>query len=138
MRQAVAETVTRDLVSVEVGDDYRIEVWQRRKTMDYTPSEARTLGHMLLNTAAHAVELISEHEQERHARTLAGALGSDLVLSGTSGCLGTENGADGRTAAHAHPIPYREGCACWFSGGVLTTTSRECAFHGHGTEGTGN
>jgi len=58
---AIEETVTVVVASVEVNDEYRVELSQVRAVTDYSPDEAMQLAAELEAAAGRAVQLIGEH-----------------------------------------------------------------------------
>lgn len=56
----IEQEVTVELAAVEVNDDYRIELRQIRKVLDYSPEQAEQLGTELLNAAARARGFIQD------------------------------------------------------------------------------
>jgi hypothetical protein len=132
MKDRIEETVTRDVARVEVNDDYRVTVWQRRKTMDYTPDEATAFARLLAEAAVESQAMMRLHLAEAAVRTQAGVLGSDLVPDGTSGRPEPETAADGRTATSGIPEEarrFREGTV-WPNGGYPEGTQITASFVG--------
>ena len=163
MTNVITETIERAVARVEVSDEYRVEVKQRKRLMDYSPDEADLLSNMLRVAANEARAMMRLHDAEAAARTVAGVLGSDLVPAGMSGRLGTENGADERTEAHIarlqaqnalngqptrwRPGTYLElsswptsGCRCRaYIGHRTRVVAHDCAIHSTATaEAEGN
>lgn len=58
---AIEETITVVVASVEVNDEYRVELSQLRKVTDYSPDEAMQLAHDLSAAAMQAEAMIREH-----------------------------------------------------------------------------
>jgi len=75
---AIHVTETFEVARVEVGDDYRVHLWQARKASSYTVAQAVTLGAELLRAAEDADRLLAEHLREMAARTASGAAGEPL------------------------------------------------------------
>lgn len=55
---AIQETLTVELAEVEINDDYRVELTQLRKAIDYSPSQARDLANELVHAADEAESLL--------------------------------------------------------------------------------
>lgn len=51
---AIQEQITIEVASVEVTDDYRVNLRQYRKVADYSPDQARDLANELVNAAESA------------------------------------------------------------------------------------
>lgn len=66
-------TETFEVARVEVGDDYRVHLWQARKASSYTVAQAVTLGAELLRAAEEADRLLAEHLRDMAARTASSA-----------------------------------------------------------------
>jgi hypothetical protein len=64
----IQATVTVEVASVEVNDEYRVELKQLRKVTDYSPEEAVLLAEELFAAAANAIEALKEDHQARAAR----------------------------------------------------------------------
>lgn len=64
----IQATVTVEVASVEVNDEYRVELKQLRKVTDYSPEEAEQLALELLAAAENAREALMEDHRERAAR----------------------------------------------------------------------
>lgn len=65
---AIVETVDRVVVEVEVGDDYLVQVKQRRKRVALSPSEALQLSQELAEAALEARRLVGEQAERERAR----------------------------------------------------------------------
>lgn len=75
---AIEVTETFEVARVEVGDDYRVHVWQARKASSYTVTQAMTLARELVRAAEEADRLLAEHLRDMAARTAAEASGGPL------------------------------------------------------------
>ena len=75
---AIEVTETFEVARVEVGDDYRVHLWQARKASSYTVAQAVRLGAELLEAAEEADRLLAEHLRDMAARTAAEASGGPL------------------------------------------------------------
>lgn len=64
----IQATVTIEVASVEVNDEYRVELKQLRKVTDYSPDEAVQLAEELLAAAGSATEALEDDRRERAAR----------------------------------------------------------------------
>lgn len=60
---AIEVTETFEVARVEVGDDYRVHLWQARKASSYKPEQARKLAQELLDAAEEAEQAIADHLQ---------------------------------------------------------------------------
>lgn len=58
---AIHVTETFEVARVEVGDDYRVHLWQARKASSYTPDQALKLSQELAEAALEARRALSEH-----------------------------------------------------------------------------
>jgi hypothetical protein len=61
---AIREQVEVELATVEVNDDYRVEVTQLRKVVDYSPDQATELANEIADRAADARMMLAEHLAE--------------------------------------------------------------------------
>lgn len=68
---AIQETIIVELAEVDVNDDYRVELTQLRKVMDYSPQQARDLAGELLAAADHAVKALDDDMDARRERMIA-------------------------------------------------------------------
>lgn len=75
---AIEVTETFEVARVEVGDDYRVHLWQARKASSYTTTQAMTLARELVRAAEEADRLLAEHLRDMAARTLLEASGDPL------------------------------------------------------------
>ncbi len=75
---AIEVTETFEVARVEVGDDYRVHLWQARKALSYTGAQAATLAGELLAAAEEADRLLAEHLRDMAARTASEASGAPL------------------------------------------------------------
>lgn len=71
---SIQETVIVELAEVDVNDDYRVELSQIHRVVDYSPSQARDLANELVNAADKAEETFNEDLAERGARMEAAML----------------------------------------------------------------
>ncbi|GAB2567330.1 hypothetical protein [Leucobacter ruminantium] len=74
---AIQENITIELASVEVDDEYRIELRQEKKRMRYTVSQARDLATELMYAAERVDTLIAEDMAERGLRLTHGVIVTD-------------------------------------------------------------
>lgn len=58
---AIQVTETFEVARVEVGDDYRVHLWQAYKASSYTPTQALQLSQELAQAALEARKALSEH-----------------------------------------------------------------------------
>lgn len=65
---AIQETIIVDIAEVIVNDDYRVELMQLRKVVDYSPQQARDLANELIHAADAADASIAEDMHERLVR----------------------------------------------------------------------
>lgn len=80
---AIQERITVELATVEVDDEYRIELWQEKRRMRYTSEQARDLAIELIDAAERGDALISEDMAERGLRLTHGLIvtdGGEVVL----------------------------------------------------------
>lgn len=70
---AIQVTETFEVARVEVGDDFRVELWQAHKSSSYTPDQALKLSQELAEAALEARRVMSEHLEVLASRTAAGA-----------------------------------------------------------------
>ncbi|MFA5606630.1 MAG: hypothetical protein WDA07_05525 [Leucobacter sp.] len=70
---AISEQITVEIASVEVNDEYRVELAQLRRVTDYSPQQAMDLANELVRAAGSALEAIDADMDERHERMRAGA-----------------------------------------------------------------
>lgn len=70
---AIQVTETFEVARVEVGDDFRVELWQAHKSSSYTPDQALKLSQELAEAALEARRVMSEHLKVLASRTAAGA-----------------------------------------------------------------
>lgn len=70
---AILETETFEVARVEVGDDYRVHLWQARKSSSYTTEQALQLAAELEAVAIAAQQLMKHDLAQMAARTAAGA-----------------------------------------------------------------
>ena len=80
---AIQENVVVELATVEVNDDYRVEVKQAKKLIDYSPDQAEALAEELAAAAANARELLAEHTRlvaERARSVSPLQVGGEVVL----------------------------------------------------------
>lgn len=75
---AIHVTETFEVARVEVGDDYRVHLWQARKASSYTPTEALQLSQELAEAALEARRAECDHLEAMAARTASGASGGPL------------------------------------------------------------
>lgn len=68
---AIQETIIVELAEVQVNDDYRVELTQLRKVVDYSPQQARDLANELVQQADRAEETLHEDMQARQDRMMA-------------------------------------------------------------------
>jgi len=71
---AITEQITVEVASVDVNDEYRVELTQHRKVTDYSPEQAEDLAGELLHHADRAREMVLEHAAEAAARITAGSV----------------------------------------------------------------
>lgn len=64
----ISEEVVVELATVEVNDDYRVEVTLLHRVMDFNPDQARALAAELSVAADRADWLLVEHVEEAEAR----------------------------------------------------------------------
>lgn len=57
---AIQETIVVELAEVAVNDDYRVELTQLRKVIDYSPQQARDLANELVLQADRAEAALAE------------------------------------------------------------------------------
>lgn len=72
---AIEVTETFEVARVEVGDDYRVHLWQARKASSYTPTQALQLSQELAEAALAARRAVEERLEADRARTLETAAG---------------------------------------------------------------
>lgn len=80
---AIQESVVVELATVEVNDDYRVEVRQIRKLVDYSAEQAEALAEELIVAAERARAVLAEHQAEVASRARAGSplhVGGEVVL----------------------------------------------------------
>lgn len=65
---AIQEHVLVELATVEVNDDYRVQLTQLKLALDYSPEQAAALGHELLDAADKAEAMIERDQLERVVR----------------------------------------------------------------------
>lgn len=65
---AIQEHVLVELATVEVNDDYRVQLAQLKGTLDYSPEQAMQLGQELIDAAATAEQMIERDQVARTAR----------------------------------------------------------------------
>lgn len=75
---AIHVTETFEVARVEVGDDYRVHVWQAQKSSSYTPEQALQLAAELEAVAIAAQQLMKHDLERMAARTASGASGGPL------------------------------------------------------------
>lgn len=74
---AIQEKITVELASVEVDDEYRIELRQEKKRMQYTSAQAKNLALELIYAAERVDSLIDEDMVERGLRLAHGLVVTD-------------------------------------------------------------
>lgn len=67
----ISEQVDVELAVVEVNDDYRVELWQFRRSVDYSPDQARDLALELRVAADQAEHQLSQQLEADAARARA-------------------------------------------------------------------
>jgi hypothetical protein len=67
---AITTQETVVLASVEVTDEYRVELRQNRKAGDYAPDDARQIAHELI-VAAWDADMKREQDDAAHAARVA-------------------------------------------------------------------
>ena len=80
---AIQDQITVELASVEVDDEYQIELRQHRRRVAYTPRQARDLGLELLHAADRVDELLRDDMREltdRLTRAKVTTKGGEVVL----------------------------------------------------------
>ncbi|PRI11904.1 hypothetical protein [Leucobacter massiliensis] len=80
---AIREHITVDIATVDINDEYRVELRQRRKRQDYSPAQARALAAELIYQALAAENAIDEDMHERRGRLVEGqirTLSGEVVL----------------------------------------------------------
>ena len=75
---AIEVTETFEVARVEVGDDYRVHLWQARKASSYTAPQALQLAQELVRAAEDAERFLAEHLRDMAARTVSEASGGPL------------------------------------------------------------
>ena len=65
---AIREKITVDIATVEMNDEYRVELAQLRKVQDYSPRQAHDLANELVQMADAADEAIADDMHERLQR----------------------------------------------------------------------
>lgn len=65
---AIRENIVVDIATVEMNDEYRVELTQLRKVTDYSPAQARKLAKELNDVADAADEAIADDMHERLLR----------------------------------------------------------------------
>lgn len=65
---AIRENIVVDIATVEMNDEYRVELTQLRKVTDYSPAQARKLAKELNDVADAADEAIADDMHERLQR----------------------------------------------------------------------
>lgn len=68
---AIREQITVDVATVEVNDEYRVELAQLRKVQDYSPQQAVDLAAELHAAGERALAMIDEDMDVRLARMTA-------------------------------------------------------------------
>lgn len=68
---AIREQITVDVATVEVNDEYRVELAQLRKVQDYSPQQAIDLAAELHAAAERALAMIDEDMDARLERMSA-------------------------------------------------------------------
>lgn len=68
---AIQEQILVEIATVEVNDEYRIELKQVRKVVDYSPEQAERLANELLTASARASKLLTDDMDERFERMRA-------------------------------------------------------------------
>ncbi|WP_336991061.1 hypothetical protein [Leucobacter sp. VD1] len=68
---SIREQITVDIATVEINDEYRVELAQLRKVQDYSPEQARALADELIERANAADEMIADHMHEQLQRMTA-------------------------------------------------------------------
>lgn len=76
----IQETVIVEIATVEVNDDYRVELAQLRKVVDYSPEQAIQLANELITAASGALVELTEHLGEVAERSQQT---QPLVVDGT-------------------------------------------------------
>lgn len=59
---AIEVTETFEVARVEVGDDYRVHLWQARKASSYTPQQALQLAREIADAALAARQAADERQ----------------------------------------------------------------------------
>lgn len=65
---AIRENIVVDIATVEMNDEYRVELTQLRKVTDYSPEQARKLAKELNDVADAADEAIADDMHDRLLR----------------------------------------------------------------------
>jgi hypothetical protein len=65
---AITDQITVEIAAVDVTDEYRVELKQLHKRVDYSPLEAEQLGIELLNAAERAREALADHIEDTQHR----------------------------------------------------------------------
>lgn len=68
---AIREQITVDVATVEVNDEYRVELTQLRKVQDYSPQQAIDLAAELHAAAERVIAMIDEDMDARLERMTA-------------------------------------------------------------------
>ena len=61
---SIREQIIVEIATVEVNDEYRVELTQVLDRVDYSPEQARDLASELINAADEAERMIAEHVAE--------------------------------------------------------------------------
>lgn len=88
---AIEVTETVEVARVEVGDDYRVHLWQARKLSSYTPTQALQLSQELAEAALEARRVAEEREEAEGARirqTAGGVFDGTLTSVGVQSLMG--------------------------------------------------
>jgi hypothetical protein len=69
---AIQEHVLVELATVEVNDDYRVQLTQLKLVLDYSPEQAAQLGQELIDAATSAESMMERDRVARVARMTSG------------------------------------------------------------------
>lgn len=64
----ISEEVVVELATVDVNEDYRVELHQLKRTMDYSPEQARALAGELTLAASRAQRMLIGYVEAVEAR----------------------------------------------------------------------
>ena len=83
---AIREQITVDLATVEMNDEYRVELTQLRPAQDYSPEQARDLANELVSMADAAEEALAcdlrENESQMRDRVKAATAATPRGITG--------------------------------------------------------